>query len=969
MKFFAEFFSDGTAMLKKKVPVLLAAILCSFTLNAQTGNLSGVIADASSGESLPGANIYIEGIGMGTISDIEGKYRLSNIPTGTYSIVYQYVGYVPQTQKVTINPGETQVQDVSMVYDAVNIDEVVVTTQMLGQARAINQQLNSDALVNVISSDKMKELPDVNAAEAIGRLPGISVQRTGGEANKIVVRGLSPKLTAVSINGIRVPPTGGDDRSVNLSMISPELLSSIEVFKSPTADMDGDAVGGVVNLGVMKAPLKPNASIRLHGGYNGLDREIGNYKGMLDVSRRFMDDKFGVFLKANYENTNRSSENVSVAYDDQYGDDQVWPLTDANFTDDYRLVNRTGATLGLDYTYRTGEIVGQGFYSRRNNELITTTHGFADGTGVSHDFGHSESNLSVLQGTLTGKQRLSIFQMDYAFAVSQTVNDTYYDAVAHFGEPNGMLDTARVYSVEEKLDTRTYNYDDAFLGTYNFSLTDVFQNIYTAKLNIQADFNLGGQFSGFVKFGGQYRTENRARDLEPYRVSTHYLDDGLNDRAVANMLPDVVTVGGNTGRKVLMENFVQDFEPMGFWNNTYSMSPVFDVDYLDLWQERQQALVYEWEDPIRGHEKYEVSESVAAAYFMTKLNYSRWFTFIPGVRYEHSDNSYLGYVNSKTWDGNGAIWDTTTYQNYGVLLPSFHIKIKPLQWFDIRMSAVKTVSRPDYYMLVPRIRVDLQNARLQKGNFNLKHLEAWNYDLQFSFFDNKFGLFTIGGFYKSFDNYFSRTDRVMGKDEARELGIAVQVYDVTEDYVNFDDSEVYGFEIDLQSNLDYLPAPFNGIVFNANLSRLWSKTFQPLYQKVEYYDPALRRVVVDLENSYFEYNETSLPDQTEWISNFGIGYDYRGFSARLSMIYQSVYLRGFSSRAEVEGSQFAEMYTNDYLRFDASVTQRIGRHVKILLNFANITGESERSYQYLPRYWRAENRYGSTIDAGLQYTF
>jgi TonB-dependent receptor len=360
---------------------------------------------------------------------------------------------------------------------------------------------------------------------------------------------------------------------------------------------------------------------------------------------------------------------------------------------------------------------------------------------------------------------------------------------------------------------------------------------------------------------------------------------------------------------------------------------------------------------------------VAAAYFMTKLNYSRWFTFIPGVRYEHSDNSYLGYVNSKTWDGNGAMWDTTTYQNYGVLLPSFHVKIKPLQWFDIRMSAVKTVSRPDYYMLVPRIRVDLQNARLQKGNFNLKHLEAWNYDLQFSFFDNKFGLFTIGGFYKSFDNYFSRTDRVMGKDEARELGIAVQVYDVNEDYVNFDDSEVYGFEIDLQSNLDYLPAPFNGIVFNANLSRLWSKTFQPLYQKVEYYDPALRRVVVDLENSYFEFNETSLPDQTEWISNFGIGYDYRGFSARLSMIYQSVYLRGFSSRAEVEGSQFAEMYTNDYLRFDASVTQRIGRHVKILLNFANITGESERSYQYLPRYWRAENRYGSTIDAGIQYTF
>ncbi|HKK62323.1 MAG TPA: TonB-dependent receptor, partial [Bacteroidales bacterium] len=388
-----------------------------------------------------------------------------------------------------------------------------------------------------------------------------------------------------------------------------------------------------------------------------------------------------------------------------------------------------------------------------------------------------------------------------------------------------------------------------------------------------------------------------------------------------------------------------------------------------LWHERQNDLVFSSELVTEGHQEYEIKETVTAGYIMTKLNYSRWLTFIPGVRYEHSDNSYLGYINSKTWDGNGSIRDTTTYQNYGELLPSFHLKIKPLQWFDIRMSAVKTLSRPDYNMLIPRIRIDLQNARIQKGNFNLKHLEAWNYDLQFSFFDNKLGLLTVGGFYKAFDNYFTGTDRVMGKDEARSLGIPVQVYDVTQDYVNFDDSQVYGFEVDLQSNLDYLPSPFNGIVFNANVSRLWSKTFQPLYFKVEYYDPAVRRTVVDLENSYFEYKETSLPDQTEWISNLGIGYDYRGFSARFSMIYQSAYLRGLSSAGEVEGSQFKERYTDDYLRFDASMTQRIGSHLKILLNFANITGESERSYQYIPRYWRNENRYGMTIDAGVQYTF
>ena len=120
----------------KKVVLMLTVIVYSFSLAAQTGSLRGSITDESSGESLPGANIYIEGIGMGTISDNEGQYQLGNIPAGTHSVTIQYVGYVPQTQEVTISQGETQTLDVSMVFDAVNIDEVVITTQILGQARA-----------------------------------------------------------------------------------------------------------------------------------------------------------------------------------------------------------------------------------------------------------------------------------------------------------------------------------------------------------------------------------------------------------------------------------------------------------------------------------------------------------------------------------------------------------------------------------------------------------------------------------------------------------------------------------------------------------------------------------------------------------------------------------------------------------------------------------------------------------------
>ena len=135
-------------------------------------------------------------------------------------------------------------------------------------------------------------------------------------------------------------------------------------------------------------------------------------------------------------------------------------------------------------------------------------------------------------------------------------------------------------------------------------------------------------------------------------------------------------------------------------------------------------------------------------------------------------------------------------------------------------------------MITPRARVDLTNGRLYRGNPDLMHAEAWNYDATLSFFANKLGLFTVGGFYKKFNNYFNETDRVMSMEESLSNGYPAAVFDVREDYINFDDSEVYGFEVDLQTNLSFLRAPFNGIVLNVNVSRLWSKTFVPLYFKV-----------------------------------------------------------------------------------------------------------------------------------------
>lgn len=947
---------------------------------AQNGEIYGNVKDAMANDFLPGATVALEGTSMGTITNSEGKYRLANIKPGKYTLVFSYIGYLSEKLEIELGPGEQKEINMVLTYDAVDLNEVVISAQILGQAKALNQQLNSDALVNVVSSDKIKELPDVNAAEAIGRLPGISVSRVGGEASKVTVRGLSPKLTSITINGVKVAPTSigqstknptsssntfSDDRSVDLSMISPELLSSIEVFKSPTADMDGDAIGGIVNLGVMKAPDKAAARVQSSGGFNGLSNSFSNYKFSADGSKRFLDNKFGLLAGVSYEKVNRNSQTVRNYYnmDDVLEDD--WRLNRTVLYDDVRDYRRFGFNSTIDYKYNSGFVVGQGFYSERNADVLSNQDYVDYGGEVRHQPGHSKSKTSTYQGVLSGQQRIKALSVDWTLAKSQTISDNYYDLELYLKENQGVLLPGDVYTPSQLLSYRTLNYNQGYLQQYAWEPDKTIQDNITAALDLKLDYALGDALAGFLKFGGKHRTENRSRTHNHQFVADYYLTQATVDQAVNNM-GDLGLITNGFG--VSMENFYQGIQNLEIWDGEYSLMPKMNMDYLDLWHEKQRSALHKQLD--RAHEQYEITERVSAAYVMTKLTFKNWLTFIPGLRYEYSDNDYYSYISSYVQNVNGSIEngdlrDTTSYQKYGVLLPSFHLKIKPIDWFDFRMSAVKTLARPDYSMITPRAHVVTNTLVIYKGNPELKHSEAWSYDAMASFFSNKLGLFTIGGFYKVFNNYFTEVEYDMPAEVALSLGFPNSPFRVEEDYENFNDTKIYGFELDLQTNFSFLPAPFNGIVFNANLTRLWSETYVPKYNPKEVYYVGRDPYYIYDTVGYLE--KSVLPDQVELAGNVSLGYDYKGFSCRISMVYQSPSLRSLGSAQD--NQEYFKDYADQFLRFDASVSQKIGKHLKLTANVANLTNESERSYRYISKYWTRENRYGTTIDVGLQYKF
>ncbi len=171
------------------------------------GTLRGTVLDSVTNEPLLGANVFVPGTALGGVTDREGVYRLVGLPEGRVKLKFSYIGYKSREIEITFTAGAATPLNIRLAPDVIEGTEVVVTGQRKGQMAAINQQLTSQTIMNVISEEKIKELPDANAAEAIGRLPGVSILRSGGEANKVILRGMSDKFTTFTIDGIRIPST------------------------------------------------------------------------------------------------------------------------------------------------------------------------------------------------------------------------------------------------------------------------------------------------------------------------------------------------------------------------------------------------------------------------------------------------------------------------------------------------------------------------------------------------------------------------------------------------------------------------------------------------------------------------------------------------------------------------------------------------------------------------------------------
>lgn len=957
--------SDVMNRTVRLLSLLVLGVLSPLAAFGQSGVLRGTVTDAQTGEPLAGATVVFEGTSIGAATSLDGEYRIPQAPAGSRTIVVSYLGYTTQRLPVDVRADVVNERDIALRPDVLQGEEVVVTGQAEGQIAAINQQLAANAITNVVSAARIQELPDANAAESVGRLPGVSILRDAGEGTKVTVRGLSPTYNAITVNGESVPATDFQDRSVDLSMISPDMLAGIEVFKSLTPDKDADAIGGLVNFTFKGAAAGFDSNLRVQTGYNSQSGQLGQYRVSGTVSDRFFSNRLGVFVSGSVERADRGSDVLSAAYriprEALEGEERApVAIENLNLRDRIETRNRYGGSLLVDYDLPRGRILFTSFGSLLDRDELSRDKQYqVSSFRTRYDLREREVGVSVLSTALEGEH--DVFRSTWTWKLSRSSSFQeipYYhrlrfQELAAFNDadleeevgPPGIIPAAKNDLAV------TYLYDGRFASE------DARERDYAAQTDLKVPFRAGGLLAGYLQAGGKYRGKLRSRD-ENLHLRRFDLSGRQGPTHVHDAYPEREIEVDNRGY-ILIDNFLDpSFEADDFLGGQYEFPVGIDrgmaADFYDRLGDTYLLSIF------ADLGDYEYTEDIGAGYVMTEINITPRLMILPGVRYEHTWTSYdakVGVEAALGEEDQGTVRDTTAGFDYGVWLPMINARFRVTDWFDIRVARTRTLSRPQYAYLSPGRRVSVGERLVVRGNPELEAAKATNYDGFLSFHSNRLGLLTLGAFYKEIDDLvFLRQKSVLNPVEEG-VPATARGFTIEEPVNNERPGIVRGFEAEWQTHLTYLPGPLSGIVLNVNYARIYSETRYPRVLLVRQTEPPFRFTQIDT------FRVGRLPNQADDILNLSLGYDRHGFSGRVSLLYQGNSLSLVGDRPEVDA------FTETYVRWDIALQQRFTRNLSIFLNVNNLTDRRDLAYQHTAGFPTAEEFYGWTADIGVRYRY
>jgi len=718
--------------------ILPLCCLLGFT-ELKAGSIKGSVFDRTTKETLIGAVIRLQGPGTSTSTSInlEGKFQFKNLKPGHYTLVCTYVGYEKAVKEVELGEGAAEV---NFKLDALKttLNEVVVQGRSEKGTDVSARYLEKTAsqVMNILSSKTIQLLPDITVANVMQRVSGVVIDRSSsGEGRYPVIRGMDKRYNTTLVNGIKIPSPDNNNRYVPLDLFPAELLQNLEVSKSLIPSMEGDAIGGTINLVMKDAPDQLFIQANLAGGYSAIlanqpfkafNHNVTNKRSPaelngsdyiaktqnfpranlsytqdphpvnstfgLTIGDRFGKNKeFGAVFSASYQDIHRGTNSSYLFPNPQPAVNNIPVFADI-YLRRYSFEDTRSALYGkFDYRIKPGHRIS--LFATYINTNQYQTRSTVDSILAIQRTGPGNGNVNFQERSTWTKQ--SIFNTTLQ-GEHQLADKLKFDWSGVYSRARQQVPDQAIFSTLQSITTnsttgvttKTPTVLDGQMTREWFRNTDQDAALYANLTYRTLIFSRKAEF----KTGGLYRHKNRDNYDNPYALTS--LQTSRN-------------------------------QPQVFAN-------IFDAQYGF-------AGVYTGGSGEINANTYATYEDIGSGYIQGKVLLTTKLEALGGLRVEHTYDNYQT-VQPLVSDGrSGRI-------HYNDLLPSLQFKYALTDQQNLRLAYYKAISRPGYFEIVPTKTVG--EFYSTAGNYNLNRSKADNLDLRYEFFPGAADQVLIGAFFK-----------------------------------------------------------------------------------------------------------------------------------------------------------------------------------------------------------------------------
>ncbi len=910
----------------------VVAGLSLLTIRASyAGDIVGVISDSALQRFVDGATVTTDQGNRRAVTDRWGRYSFRGLPAGEYTVEADATGYETQTAGVTVPQTGDVALDITLT--STYLDEIVVKGTRVSQLLALQRKRTGVSILDAVSADTVGKLPDFNAAEAIQRLPGLSVELDQGEGRYPIIRGIDSNLNNVTIDGNLVGAPEGSGRRVALDVVPSDLISMVEVIKAITPDLDGNAVGGNINIVTRSAfdSPEPFAVISARAGYNEKSDRVPWAVSAAWGSTLGPNDEWGLVLAGSYYIKRYDSDLAEGINWSEFGTGSFAPEDIKLFAYDIER-ERIGLNANLEFRPNDATLwylrsifneftdeeardqldfdAARGTQTALSSTLVQNSKGRAKREYRQNDQTQQLTNISVGGEFLVSNRT---WGASYTFSHAEEITPLRIDWEYRSGK-SAFPNTVDVSNFFWEFDAGA-DINDA--ANYPFRRvrrrTDAIEeDIHSIKADLRIDRDFGSR-SGYLKFGFKYVKRDKFRDRE----NMNYED------AVDFTLADTGLFSSG---------------PSGFFEGRYELGPVLDfAGHESLFQSDPAMFEFDLEDSAEDSvaSDYDIEEDLYAGYGMISVDIGNT-TVLGGVRLEYTDATYNAiFIELPIPDPLNPGVPVQDRTNYFNVLPSLHLTFRPRDNIIVRAAWTNTIGRPNFEDVVPSFELDDDDdLKGTAGNVKLEPFESMGFDVSFEYYFEPSGIVSIGAFYKDIDNpiYTRRTTDVTFR------GFALDRLFQPE---NADSGSLLGVELHWQQQFVNWPAPWDG------------------------FGAAVNFTYIDSEVDVFGREADDLPffRQPDTIGNVALYYTIGRFETRLAAKYRDAYLQG------IGGDVTDDVYFAEHTQVDLKVTYDASDNLSIFGEVQNINDESRREYQGISSRLFADEIYSWTALLGMTYAF